>query len=417
MRFIHTADIHLDSPLHGLERYEGAPVEQIRGASRQAFLRLVQCAIDEEVDFLIIAGDVYDGDWKDYNTGLFFAAQMSRLREAQIPVFIISGNHDAASQITKSLRLPENVRAFSTKRPETVRLEELGVAIHGQSFPKREVTEDISAAYPPAEQGLFNIGILHTSVTGRPGHDHYAPCNIAGLVAKDYGYWALGHVHKREILHENPWIVFPGNIQGRDMGERGAKGCMLITVDDGTVVSVEQRETNVMRWQVCEVGASGVHNTEDVLDLVRTAIHREIEESAGIPLALRVRIHGACEAHPMLCADRDRWIAEVRSCATDLGNVWVEKVLLHTSQQEDLTKLMGRDDPLARLVRSIHEMEIHPSLLDEFQEEWADLKRKLPSEMRKGEELRILDTDAKRQQCLEDVRQLLLPKLLSIPET
>jgi exonuclease SbcD len=309
------------------------------------------------------------------------------------------------------------VRAFSSKHPETVRLEELGVAIHGQSFPRREVTEDISAGYPPAEQGLFNIGILHTSVTGRPGHDNYAPCSTAGLLAKDYEYWALGHVHTREILHEDPWIVFPGNIQGRDMGEKGAKGCMLVTVEDGAVVSVEQRETNVMRWQVCEVDASGVDDMDSVLDLVRTAIRRDIEESTGIPLALRVRIYGACEAHPMLCSAREHWIAEVRNCATDLGSVWVEKVQLHTSQQHDLAKLMGRDDPLARLVRSIHEMEIRPILLDEFQEEWADLKRKLPFEMRKGEGLRILDTDAKRQQCLEDVRQLLLPRLLSIPET
>ncbi len=110
IKFIHTADIHLDSPLRGLEYYEGAPVDSIRGATRQAFKNLVELAISEKVDFVLIAGDLYDGDWKDYNTGLFFASQMTNLREAGIRVFIVSGNHDAASQISRQLRMPENVK-------------------------------------------------------------------------------------------------------------------------------------------------------------------------------------------------------------------------------------------------------------------------------------------------------------------
>src|SRR6202011_3159455 len=137
-KFLHAADIHLDSPLKGLERYEGAPVEQIRKATRRALENLVQLAVMEKVDFVLIAGDLYDGDWKDYNTGLFFLAQMARLRSAEIKVFILSGNHDAANQLTKHLRPPENVRFLSDRKPETVRLDEIGVAIHGQGFAKRE---------------------------------------------------------------------------------------------------------------------------------------------------------------------------------------------------------------------------------------------------------------------------------------
>ncbi len=125
LRFLHAADIHLDSPLRGLERYEGAPVEEIRGATRRAFENLVDLAVSEKVAFLLLAGDLYDGDWKDYNTGLFFAAQMRRLDEAGIPVFLIAGNHDAASQITRSLRPPSNVTVLSTKKPETRLIEEL----------------------------------------------------------------------------------------------------------------------------------------------------------------------------------------------------------------------------------------------------------------------------------------------------
>src|SRR3972149_747737 len=116
MKFIHVADIHLDSPLRGLERYEGAPVAELRGATREALESLVRVSLEERVDFVLIAGDVYDGDWRDYNTGLFFARQMTRLREAGIPVLLIRGNHDAASQITRELRLPENVNRFSTRQ-------------------------------------------------------------------------------------------------------------------------------------------------------------------------------------------------------------------------------------------------------------------------------------------------------------
>jgi DNA repair exonuclease SbcCD nuclease subunit len=186
LKFLHAADVHLDSPLRGLERYPGAPVEEIRAATRRAFENLVALAVEEEVGFVLLAGDLYDGDWKDYNTGLFFAAQMARLEEAGIRAFLIAGNHDAASQITRVLRPPANVKVFSTKRPETEILEDLGVAIHGQGFAQISVSEDLSAGYPRAVPHLFNIGMLHTSLDGRPGHASYAPCTVDGLRSRGY---------------------------------------------------------------------------------------------------------------------------------------------------------------------------------------------------------------------------------------
>jgi DNA repair exonuclease SbcCD nuclease subunit len=183
-KFIHAADIHLDSPLRGLERYEGAPVDEIRGATRRAFDNLIGLAIEEGVAFLLLAGDLYDGPWRDYNTGLYFAKRMGRLRDAGVRVFIVAGNHDAASQITRHLRLPENVKVLSTREPESILLEDIGVAVHGRGFPKPPVTEDLSAGYPKGELQLFNIGLLHTSLDGRPGHERYAPCTVDGLRSK-----------------------------------------------------------------------------------------------------------------------------------------------------------------------------------------------------------------------------------------
>ena len=200
MKFLHAADVHLDSPLRGLERYDEAPAAEIRGATRRAFENLVELAITEAVGFVLLAGDLYDADWKDYNTGLFFARQMARLQEAGIQVLVIAGNHDAASQITRALRPPPNVHLFSTRAPETVVLDRLGVAVHGQGFATRAVTDDLTRAYPPARSDLFNIGLLHTSLDGRPGHEPYAPCTLEGLRSRGYQYWALGHVHQQEVV-------------------------------------------------------------------------------------------------------------------------------------------------------------------------------------------------------------------------
>ena len=416
MKFLHVADIHLDSPLHGLERYEGAPVAQLRGATRQALGRVVDLAIAEEVAFVVIAGDIYDGDWKDYNTGLFFSAQMARLRDAAIPVWAISGNHDASSQLTKSLRPPDNVHFLPIRKAETVRLEDWGVAIHGQGFARRDVSEDLSAKYPAAVPGCFNIGLLHTSASGRPGHEPYAPCTLNGLRAKNYDYWALGHVHTREILHEDPFIVFPGNIQGRHIRETGSKGCTLVTVEGGRTASVEHRDTSVLRWVECRVDATGAADAESVIDRVRERLRAEMADSGDRPLAARVVVSGACEAHRALCADPERWIAEVRGAAAESGEAWIEKVKLQTSQQRDLQAVLCRDDPLAGLVRTIHELGAAGELPAELVGELEDLRRKLPKELCEGDALLALNTDEKRRSCLEDVRQMLLPRLLAMPE-
>ena len=246
-KFIHAADIHLDSPLRGLEQYEGAPVQEIRDAARRALANLVDLAIDQEVAFVLIAGDLYDGDWRDYNTGLYFVDQVRRLREANIPLYLISGNHDAANRMTRTLRMPDNVTFFSADAPETALIPELDVAIHGQSFATAAVYEDLSEGYPVAKSGYFNVGVLHTCASGREGHDRYAPCSLEGLKAKGYDYWALGHIHIREILSEQPIIAFSGNIQGRHIKETGAKGCLLVTVNDDQSMQADFRALDCKR--------------------------------------------------------------------------------------------------------------------------------------------------------------------------
>ena len=221
LRFVHAADLHLDSPLHGLVRYDGAPVDEVRAATRRAFDNLVQLALGtgpgERADFVLLAGDLYDGDWNDYTTGLYFTSAVSRLAEEGVDVLVVRGNHDAASRMTRALRLPPRVRMLRDDQPETVVLEHLGVAVHGQSFAAGRIDTDLTPSYPARIGRLFNVGMLHTSLNGRAGHDPYAPTDVASLRRKDYDYWALGHVHAAEVVSRDPWVVFPGNTQGRSV--------------------------------------------------------------------------------------------------------------------------------------------------------------------------------------------------------
>lgn len=415
MKFIHAADIHLDSALHGLERYEGAPVEEIRSATRRAFDNLIELAIDEQVAFVLLVGDLYDGDWKDYNTGLYFVERMGRLRDASIRVFIVAGNHDAASQITKHLRLPDNVTLFSTKKPERVVLDDLGVSICGQGFATRAVTDDISQGYPQGDPQLLNIGLLHTCLDGKPGHEPYAPCTVDGLRSKGYQYWALGHVHKREEVNQDPWIVFPGNIQGRHIREIGPKGCTLVTVEGGEIVEVAHRDLDVMRWSICELDVSATETVDDIYEQVREGLQSALDAAEGRPVAVRLVLYGACSAHLKLHADRERWIQEYRALATGLGGVgiWLEKISIKTRPAISTDEGLERDDALSGLLRAIHDMELDSSVLDELADEMSALRQKLPAELLAGDDPFDPANPEFLKETLGDIKELLVNRLLS----
>ena len=212
---------------------------------------------------------------------------MVKLREAKISVFVVAGNHDAASRLTKNLRPPENVHFFSTKRPETRFIKEFDVAVHGCGYATREITEDLAAVYPAADGDSFHVGLLHTSLTGRPGHAPYAPTSLEILAQKGYHYWALGHVHNREVVSQDPWIVFPGNLQGRHARETGPKGCTLVTVENSAVTNVEERPVDVLRWAISRIDAEGASSPDEMLDRVAHAIASEADRSDGRALAVR----------------------------------------------------------------------------------------------------------------------------------
>ena len=383
-RFFHAADIHLDSPLRGLAGQEGNAVARVRTATREALDMLVGLAIEEQVDFLIFAGDLYDGDWRDYNTGLFFAKQMGRLKKKGIPVYLLHGNHDAESQITRRLELPDNVHVFGTRKPETFALDELKVALHGQSFRQRDITENLVPDYPAPVSGAFNIGVLHTGLGGMGGHENYAPCAMEDLINKGYNYWALGHVHKASVLHKKPHVVFPGNLQGRHARETGAKGASLVTVEDGDIVELTTVPCDVVRWAVLPVSLADAERFGDVIDRIHDAVEAAVTEADGRLLACRIVLQGRTAVHEQLIASEIRMLAEARAGALGLGDevAWVEKVVINTQPEVDAETLAEREDAIGELQRLLQEATGDDALLAQIEDDISKLVRQLPHEVR-----------------------------------
>ena len=414
-RFIHAADIHLDSPLRGLAGQEGSAAESIRTATRQAFERLVDAAVEERADFLVIAGDLYDGDWRDYRTGLFFVAQMGRLNQAGIPVYLLYGNHDAESQITKRLQLPQNVRVFKSRKPESVRLDELQVVLHGQSFRQRDVADNLARSYPDPVDGAFNVGVLHTGLGGMGGHENYAPCSLDDLVNKGYDYWALGHVHRTEVLHERPHVVFPGNLQGRHIRETGDKGAFLVAVENGEVVALDPLRCDVVLWSELSVDLGGATSVGDAVDGVRDAIETAVANADRL-LACRIRLEGRTRAHGRLLAAGDQLLAEARAVALGLGEggAWIEKVVVATGPAVEPGASPEREDAVDDLLRMLREAHSDESLLRDLDADIGELVRRLPREVRSDSEDAILKAavDGDHAALIGGVTPLLSARLL-----
>ncbi len=397
-RFIHAADIHLDSPLRGLAGQQGKVAERIRTAARAAFDTLVGQAIDDEVSFFVIAGDLYDGDWRDYQTGLFFIGQMGRLAKAGIPAFVLHGNHDAESKITRRLTLPENVQVFSARKPQTFRLDTLGVALHGQSFAQRDITENLSLGYPEPIPGLFNIGVLHTALGGMGGHANYAPCSLSDLLGKGYDYWALGHVHQHAVLNQRPHVVFPGNLQGRHIREAGPKGACFVSVEDGVVADLIHVAVDAVRWAHLTVSVTDCDRLQDVADLLRDAIGGAVGADAdGRLLACRLEIQGRSELHSQIVASTEHLLAEARAAALSMGEdtAWVEKIRVSTEPLEDAAQLAAREDALGELLSNLSQAADDADFLQTLLGEIGDFTRRLPSEIRAETEDAILQAAVK----------------------
>ena len=298
LKFVHCADLHLDSPFSGLAAVSPSLGAYLREATFSAFRNAVDHALQAGADFFVVSGDVYDGADRSIRAQLFFVEQLKRLSDAGIPSFTVHGNHDPLSGWELDRDLPPLVHRFGPEVetvPLIVRGERAG-AVHGCSFPVRDVGENLALRFAGRREDGFNVALLHCNVGGRRGHENYAPCALDDLRAAGMDYWALGHVHQAEVLHSDPLVVYPGNIQGRHIGEAGEKGFYLVAAEIGAPgrasVRAEFVPCDVLRWRRESISIEGMQRDEDLLGAFDAVRERARREAGGRPVIARIAVSG-----------------------------------------------------------------------------------------------------------------------------
>lgn len=369
-RFLHAADLHLDSPLKGLERHDDLSIDRIRSASRRALDNMVDAAIDHDVAFVVIAGDLYDGDWKTISTGRYMAIALGRLIAHGIRVFLLQGNHDAASVLTRDLPLQAGIDRFPSPKPGSFLIDDLGVALHGQSFANRHMPHDMTPAYPAPVPGYFNIGVLHTSLSGHGQHETYAPCTPETLRAKDYDYWALGHVHERMILTDGTPIVFPGVLQGRHIRETGEKGVVLVSVTDHRIDSIMPVACDVVRWHVAPFDCTGLESMPAFEDRLGALLRNISRHHDGHLCVMRLTVTGATPLHDALRRQGPALREIVQHLAAmSGGEIELEKLVLDTSPPAAQNRAMPDEEESFALSGLVHDAASDETLLKFLGEE------------------------------------------------
>ena len=383
-RFVHTADIHLDSPLKTLALKDAKLAEIAGNATRQAFVNIISLCLVEKVDALLIAGDLYDGQLKSMKTAAFLVAQLERLTKAGIRAFIIRGNHDAESRITRHLSLPDGVHVFSG-RGETVELKQAGVAIHGISFAKPRAPESLVVKLKPPVSGVFNIGMLHTSLSGDSAHDVYSPCTVQNLIDQGYDYWALGHIHKRAV-HGNSacTIVMPGIPQGRHINEAGPRTVSLVEAGDDRPVRITEHNVAVVRFERLRVDISGIDDWDRLLALIERKFEAAIENCGSGQMIVRLECCGAAPIATRLRRDLDIFTDEARLRAANAGPLFIEQIDV-SARMPELEVKSGQLNPLMEIRRLASRGDSTPRAVEgDVLALLQDLQKSLPPVLRDG---------------------------------
>lgn len=349
VRIVHAADLHLDSPLRGLARLGDRGLENdLRAATRRAYDNLIELCEHESAQLLVLAGDIYDGDWDSHATGEYFVRGLRRLADSGIAVAIVHGNHDAESQITRRLTMPAGVHVLSTSEPETHVFDDIGVAVHGQGYEVRDTLANLVQHYPEKRRDLVNVGVLHTGLQGVAGHARYAPCAESDLSACGYDYFALGHVHQREqVVGGRAPAWFSGNLQGRHPRETGAKGALVVDLEIDGEAQVRFAECDVARWEVLQPDIADCADVEAVVAAMETAYRGVVGAAEGRPLVVRFDVSGETDAAADLLRDAERLDADARAflragSALDKVSVEVRPRSAALPTDPELADLLGR---------------------------------------------------------------------------
>jgi exonuclease SbcD len=353
--FVHAADLHLDAPFCGIGADDERVGRALAEATYTAFERIVGLAIERAVDFVVIAGDAYNAADKSIRAQRRFREQLRRLDEAGIPTFLVHGNHDPLGGFGAGMELPESVHVFAAGevgRVEAVRDGDFVCAVYGRSYGRAAETATFAPGYRRAESDTVAVGLLHANVGGNPDYDAYAPCSLDDLRAGSMDYWALGHVHKHEVLSQEPWAVYAGSPQGLNPKEMGRHGCCVVEVTRNGAVKMEHVDVAPVSWAAAELDASEAQDVDDIERLV-TERCEAVRVSEGRPTVVRLALTGRSEAHRALAGPgalsqlRDEIRREE---ASGEPWSWVDRLDDRTASPLDLDGLRAGEDFAAEIV-------------------------------------------------------------------
>lgn len=395
VRYVHAADVHLDAAFYGLSREiaHAGVAQRLREATFTALERLIALCERERPHFCVIAGDMYNQEDRSLRAQMALRDGCERLNACGVRVFIAHGNHDPLSSRLQTLRWPENTVIFGESvSSHIVALDDVPIAVvHGISHAAAREQRNLAPAFsrlrtdafpivppivpPDAHQNApcFQLGVLHCALDGLKAA-RYAPCTVDDLIATRLDAFALGHVHERRIVHEAPFIAYPGNVQGLHIHETGPRGCLLVTAAPHTPHGQHKKNTapsficeatfhplGPVRWESVRVPLDSPEPsaTPETLDEVENAVREALDKVAGAvgpecdTVLVRVIFTGSTLLDNVLrdSATLSDFTERLRSTPTGHPLVWIKDCVLETRPLLDRGASSLRQDLLGETLR------------------------------------------------------------------
>lgn len=371
IRFIHTADLHLDSPFRGLSNLPESLFKRARESTFHALDRLIDYAILEDVDFIVMSGDLFDGENRSLRAQSKLKKSLEKLNDYQIPCYIIHGNHDHLNGSWISLSWPSNVFFFQEKVDfYTFIKNDIKVNIYGFSYPDRNVLENRAHEYERQGEADYHIGLLHGQAEGHTGHDPYAPFTVKQLLKTNFHYWALGHIHKRQILHENPHIVYPGNTQGRHRNELDEKGCYLVELTK-TQTTLRFLQTSIIDWKEVTISIEDFNNLEDFMAICESKLEEYRKRDRGLFICLRFIGNGPI--HQFLIEQGETLMETLNEGEENKNDfLWINHLLIETIPNWNRELLKNEAHIVADIIKTSDKLQKGNAPLDEIFKEVYD---------------------------------------------
>jgi DNA repair protein SbcD/Mre11 len=419
LRFVHTADLHLDTPFKGLTEWNPVLAEKLKDATYQSFRNIVDLCITEDVDFLLVAGDIFDSESSSLAAQLRFIEELKRLAGMGIQAYFLCGNHDYLESWIKGFSLPEGVFRFGSDCVERFTFSRNGdkiADIYGISFKTSHISESLVPQYIKGDDPApFSIAMMHgmADMVGRD--ENYAPFSVKDICSLPFDYWALGHVHAARILNQDPPVVYPGNPQGRDFGEKGPKGCTLVEMTRGMKPGVKFVPVQQVRFEDLEIDLTGQTDIAILRELIEEGRSQLASSVGGPGLILRISLIGRTELHKLLIKPGESFqiTAMLNEGRLDgAGFCWIDRIIIKTSPPADIDQLRNGNDFTAEMIRYIERHENDKLLLDGILDR---LQEELPLAriLRETEGL----TDTEKKEILERAKWLLIDNLPGDPSS